>query len=167
MTATSLAPLVEDFLEKTDLRVQYPGLKRKRGGRVQLTSIDAPELHESKLEAIRMADELVFLSPLSLAEFVHSLEGHAPAGSISITRPLALAPLWDCLETNPIDVPQLAPKLKRTLLGALSGMPDSPLGPMVRVPQPVRELIRVFVETHASDFASTGNGLDEVDDRSD
>ena len=34
-----VAPLIEDFLEKTDLRVRYPRLKRKRGGRVQVTSI--------------------------------------------------------------------------------------------------------------------------------
>ena len=27
-----VAPLVEDFLEKTDLRVKYPGLRRRRGG---------------------------------------------------------------------------------------------------------------------------------------
>ena len=70
-----VAPLVEDFLEKTDLRVKYPGLRRKRGGRVQVTSIVAPELHETKLEAIKLAEEFVFLSPLSLAEFVDSLRG--------------------------------------------------------------------------------------------
>lgn len=66
----NVAPLIEDFLEKTDLRVKYAGLNRKRGARVQVTSIVAPELHKTKLESIKLAEEFVFLSPLSLAEFV-------------------------------------------------------------------------------------------------
>ena len=148
------APLVEDFLEKTDLRVKYPELKRRRGGRVQVTSIVAPALHKTKLETIKLAEEFVFLSPLSLAEFVNSLrQGHTPASSISGTPSFALAPLWDCLEVKPIDVPQLASELKRIMFRALTGSPNSPLGPMVRVPQPIRRLIRLFVETHA--IAST------------
>jgi hypothetical protein len=144
-----VAPLVEDFLEKTDLRVQYPGLKRRRGGRVQVTSMIAPELHKTKLLAIKLAEELVFLSPLSLAEFVESLQRQTLASSISGTQSFALAALWDCLEVKPIDVPQLASELKRIMFCALTGMPDSPLGPMVRVPLPIRQLIRLFVETRA------------------
>ncbi len=41
--------------------MKYPGLERRRGGRVQVASIDAPELHETKLEAIKSAEEFVFL----------------------------------------------------------------------------------------------------------
>ena len=147
-----VAPL-EDFLEKTDFRVKYPGLERRRGARVQVTSIVAPELHETKVEAIRLAEEFVFLSPLSLAELVSSLQAHAPASSLPGTSSFALAPLWDCLEGKPIDVPELACELKRIMFRALTGMPDSPLGPMVKVPLPIRQLIRLFVETHA--MAST------------
>jgi hypothetical protein len=149
----SVAPLVEDFLEKTDLRAKYRGLKRSRGARVQVTSIVAPELHKTKLEAIRLVEELVFLSPLSLAEFVDSLRGQTPAGSMSGAPPFGLAPLWACLEVMPTDVPQLASELKRIMFRAMEGAPDSPLGPMVRVPLPIRQLIRLFVETHA--IAST------------
>jgi hypothetical protein len=148
-----LAPLVEDFLEKTDLRVKYPGLKRRHGGRVQVTSIDARELHKAKLEEIKLPEELVFLSPLSLAEFVRSLERHTPAISISGTPSFALAPLWDCLAAEPADVPQLASELKRIMFRVLKETSDTPLGPMVRVPQPIRQLIRLFVETRA--IAST------------
>lgn len=175
-----VAPLAEDFLEKTDLRVKYPGLKRRRGARVQVTSIVAPERHKTKLEAIRLAEEFVFLSPLSLAQFVDSLQSHTLSSSIPGTPSFALSPLWDCLEMKPIDVSQLASELKRIMLRALAGKPTSPLGPMVRVPLPIRQLIRRFVETHAiastsrlrererggpADIASSGNGLDEVDDR--
>jgi hypothetical protein len=149
----NVAPLLEDFLEKTDLRVKYPWLKRRRGARVQVTSIVAPELHKAKREGIKLAEEFVFLSPLSLAEYVRSLQTRNPADPKSWTPSFALAPLWDCLEAKPADVPQLASELKRIMFSALTTTPDSPLGPMVRVPQPVRQLIRLFVETHA--LAST------------
>jgi hypothetical protein len=133
----TLAPLVEDFLEKTDLRVKYPGLKRKRGARVQVTSMVAPELHKTKLQAIKLAEEFVFLSPLSLAEFVNSLQGRTSISSISGTPPFVLAPLWDCLDVKPANVPQLASELKRLLFRALTETPESPVGPVARVPIPV------------------------------
>ena len=176
----NLAPLVEDFLEKTDLRVKYPGLSRRRGGRVQVTSIVAPELHKTKRETIKLAEEFVFLSPRSLAEFVASQQSPSRASSTSGTQSFPLASLWDCFEVKPGDVPQLASELKRIMFRALTGMPDSPLGPMARVPQPIRQLIRLFVETHAiastrrlrerergssSDLAPRGEGFDDAHDR--
>jgi hypothetical protein len=150
-----VATLVDDFLEKTDLRVQYPGLKRRRGSRVQVTSTVAPEHHKTKLEAIKAVEEYVFLSPLSLAEFVNHLQDHAPAISISETPLFTLAPLWDCLEVKPADVRQLASELKRIMFRALTGTPDSPLGPMAQVPLPIRRLIRLFVETRAIESTNT------------
>ena len=173
-----VAPLVEDFLEKTDLRVKYPGLKRPRGARVQVTSMVAPELHKTKLQAIKLAEEFVFLSPLSLAEFVDSLQDHTPANSISGTPTFTLSSLWDCLEAKPIDIPELASELKLIMSDAMIGTPDSPLGPMVRVPPPIRQLIRLFVETRAIEStsrprmrekanpknpASSGNDFDDCD----
>jgi hypothetical protein len=175
-----VAPLVEDFLEKTDLRVKYPGLERRHGARVQVTSMVAPDLHKTKLQAIKLAEEFVFLSPLSLAEFVDSLKGHNPASSISGTPSFALSSLWSCLGVKPIDVPELASELKRIMFDALTGTPDSPLGPMVRVPLPVRQLVRLFVETRAIEstsrlrtrekansrnLASSGNDFDDNSDR--
>jgi hypothetical protein len=145
----TVPPLLEDFLEKTDLRVKYPELKRNRGARVQVTSITVPEHHETKLQAIKLPEELVFLSPISLAEFVDSMRRHSPVGEASGTPSFASASLWDCLEVKPADVPELASELKRIMFRALTGIPSSPLGPMVRVPLPIRQLIRVFVETHA------------------
>ncbi|MBI1212977.1 MAG: hypothetical protein GC190_16060 [Alphaproteobacteria bacterium] len=148
-----VAPIVEDFLEKTDLRVRYAGLQRKLGSRVQVTSVAEPELHKAKLGAIKLAEEFVFLSPLSLAEYVVSLQGRTRVNQNSDALPFELASLWDCLDEKPMDVLQLASELKRVMLQAMSGPPNSPLGPMVRVPHPLRHLIRHFVETHA--FTST------------
>jgi hypothetical protein len=158
-----VAPLIEDFREKTDLRVKYPGLKRKRGARVQVTSIIEPELHKTKLQAIKLAEEFVFLSPLSLAEFAVSLQGHTRGGSISGTPSFAL--VLDCLEVKPTDVPELASELKRIMFRALTETPDSPLGPMVRVPLPIRQLIRLFVETHAMASTSRLREREKVNSR--
>jgi hypothetical protein len=46
------APLVEDLLEKTDLRVHVKGVHRKRGARVQVTTTTDPILYQSKLATI-------------------------------------------------------------------------------------------------------------------
>jgi hypothetical protein len=161
----NMAPLVEDYSEKTDLRVKYPSLKRKRGARVQVTSITKPEHHQTKLDGIRLVEEFVFLSPLTLAEFVHSLQDHIPSRSISDTPSFASTPLWDCLEVKPADVPELASELRRIMFRALAGMPDSPLGPMVRVPQPIRQLIRLFVETRAIASTNTLREREKVNSR--
>jgi polyribonucleotide nucleotidyltransferase len=63
---------------------------------------------------------------------------------------------------------------------ALTGTPDSPLGPIVRVPIPIRQLIRLFVEAHAiastsrlrerekvnsRNLASSGYDFDDLCDR--
>jgi hypothetical protein len=146
-----LAPLIEDVLEKTDLRVQYPRLNRRQGARVQITSMIDPELHERKIGSIKRVEELVFLSPLSLAEFVISLHGKsAPATGGQYFK---LSLLWACLGMKSLDAPRLASKLNHILFRALKETPESPLGPMVRVPLPVRQLIRHFVKWHA--FEST------------
>jgi translation initiation factor IF-1 len=88
--------------------------------------------------------------------------------------------LWDCLAVKPIDVPELAFELRRIMFDALAGTPDSPLGPMARVPLSIRQLIRLFVETRAiastsrlrkrekansRNLASKENGLDDNSDR--
>jgi hypothetical protein len=144
-----VAPLFEDFLEKTDLRVQYPELKRRQGARVQVTSITAPEQHDTKLRAIKLAEEFVFLSPLTLAEYAALPRGHTSVIETSGMAPFALDLLWDCLGAKPANVPELASELKRILFDALAKMPDSPLGPIVRVPAPIRRLIALFVKTQA------------------
>ena len=63
-----IAPLHEDFLEKTDIRVRYPGLKRRRGARIQVTQIADYELHDEKVSRIRASNEFVILSPRTLAD---------------------------------------------------------------------------------------------------
>jgi hypothetical protein len=145
----SSAPLLEDFLEKTDLRVNYPGLSRRRGGRVQVTSIIAPELHKAKLDAIRSSEEFVFLSPLSLAQFVNNIQDNSRIGATFGTSSSSLAALSQCVNVELGNAPQLAFELKRIMPDALTRTADSPLGPLAAVPLPIRQLVRLFVETQA------------------
>lgn len=132
-----LAPLAEDILEKTDLRVSYPHIKRKRGARVQVTSITDPSLHQAKLDAIRRNEEIVFLSPLTLAWFAFEEESAGVLkGALGVPHDHAIA--------------DVALDLKGTLLRASLSAPDTPLGPLAIVPAPIRELVRRFVETRSS-----------------
>lgn len=62
------ASLLEDFLEKTDLRVKYPGLGRKNGARVQVSWVTEPAAVERKVGAMRRSDEMVLVTPYHLAE---------------------------------------------------------------------------------------------------
>ena len=62
------APLREDFIEKTDLRVHVPRLNRRRGARVQVTQTIFQDRLEQKLARIPRVNEFVILSPRSLAE---------------------------------------------------------------------------------------------------
>lgn len=141
-----VAPLEEDFLEKTDLRVQYPELNRKRGARVQVTQIDDEARHREKTSRIWRQGELVVLSPLTLAKFIlEEATGILPED--------LLKAFWSSLPDRPHPIPALAATLKRSLLRALSSPLQSPLGPLVHVPPSLRAIIRAFVRHQA--FAST------------
>lgn len=134
----TLAPVMEDFLEKTDFRVKYPDLERRRGARVQATSIISSKRHHEKREAISRTEEYVFLSPLSLAEFAKASPEHAKS-------------LAECLETEISFVEGVAYEIRHILNEAIDKPAVSPLGPLARVPKQLRALVRAYVETMAMD----------------
>lgn len=138
------APLSEDFLEKTDLRVRYPGLERKRGGRVQVTQITDETMHREKLERIRHVNQFVVLSPLTLARFVNG-ELHQRGNGPRALEHFDLDAFWHCLPDLPTDVPSLAASIKRLLIGALRRPVASPRGPLAHVPWALRNVIRIYV----------------------
>jgi hypothetical protein len=140
------APLSEDFLEKTDLRVRYPGLARRRGGRVQVTQITDEVMHREKLERIRHVNQFVVLSPLMLARFVNG-ELHHESGERGALEHFDLDPFWHCLPDLPSDVPALAALIKRSLVGALRRPRTSPRGPLAHVPWPLRNVLRLYVKS--------------------
>ena len=139
------APLIEDFFEKTDLRYKNPALGRRRGARVQVTYTIQPDFHQEKLAKIKRPEELIILSPLALANALSTMRE-------PLSQRFHVGDLWDCVG-KVATVPELAESLREILLQALNNAHAHPLGPMGSVPEPVRELIRVFVDIEA--FRST------------
>jgi len=135
------ARLYEDFMAKTDIRVRVPRLQRRHGARVQVTQISRPQLHVRKLSTIHKVEELVILSPLSLAQ--EAVESKYP-----------LPFLDECSAGRPDSIPVAAEAIKAVLLGAIENATKHPLGPMAAVAPELRSLIRDFVNAEA--HRSTG-----------
>lgn len=137
------ASLLEDFLEKTDLRVHVPDIGRKRGARVQVTQTINVVFLEEKLSRIRRVEEFVVVSPRTLAEYVRDELVATWAKSDAVE-------FWKSLPTADIgDVDELAVVLRNLLLDAMAAPVRHPLGPLCAVPEPVRRLIRTYVYSEA------------------
>src|SRR5690606_13045844 len=141
------APLVEDFCQKTDLRVRYPGLDRRRGARVQIKSTANPALHEERLATIRRRDTLVILSPVPLAEFIDEQQ-RTPAADRLLSA-AELRSFWSCLASQPLAIDELAYAIRAVLFDALAHAGDDPRGPMAAVPAALRLVIRTYVRDRA------------------
>lgn len=139
------APLSEDFLEKTDIRVRYPGLDRRRGGRVQVTQITDTMRHEEKLGRIRKLDQFVILSPLALARFINR-EVHQDDDRERVLQHFDLDAFWRCLPNQPTDIDQLAYTIKRLLLEPLRTPRRNPRGPVALVPWALKQIVRIYVQ---------------------
>ncbi len=130
------APFIEDVLEKTDIRVQVQGVHRRRGARVQITTTTDPLFYQNKLANINRLEEIVVLSPASIARFVSetgkelgAFKGHGSGTKLLEER---------------------ADAIRRTLIVALEPRHESPLGPLVSVPEDLRAVIREFMELEAA-----------------
>lgn len=138
----SRAPLHEDLIEKTDLRVSYPSLQGSGGARVQVTLITDEELHGSKLRRIAHGEEFVVVSPITLAGAVVGL---GPMKSFTrAQRDAVFAALSRPAQTAGV----VAAALKGHFLRAL-GKTESPLGPLLSIAPSIRHFIRVYVEREA------------------
>ena len=135
------ANLHEDLFEWTDLRVKYPDLKRKNGARVQvrlsnLASKQASPRHEARA--------YVVLSPLKIAEYLGRFADGTKEGSIS-------KEFWNAFETPPIDERELGLALGTIFRFALEKRSIGPLGPITKVPRPIREVIQAYVHGESLD----------------
>lgn len=133
------APLVEDFLEKTDLRVHPLGLRRRRGARVQVTLTSDPLFLRRKLARIIHAEEFVVLSPRTVAE---ALSG--PEGEELLDRG-ELQALWKALPRVPATIDELVMSIKASLRESCRRVGDHPRGPAATVPEPLAVLLRRYV----------------------
>ncbi len=146
------ARLREDFCQKTDLRVRYPGLQRPKGARVQVKSASILAVHAERIASIRNPEQLVILSPVELARFV---ERQPAAGEDRALDHEALRAVWDALPDQPASTEDLSQSISRVLWNAISAPLADPRGPMGLVPAPIRDLIRTFVRERA--FLSTAS----------
>jgi hypothetical protein len=136
------ATLAEDVLERTDLRVSYPGLERKGGARIQVSLVADPDRHSAKVGALLLPDEFIHLTPLDLA-------------SCAITPPAVMAfegfdwmEFWAALGEKYDDSVKMASDLYALFVDALSfsRLHPHPLGPLWILPPPLRSFIRIFTE---------------------
>lgn len=141
------APLVEDFFEKTDLRLHVRGLARRRGARAQVTRITDAQSHAAKLDQIRGIEEFVVLSPLTLARAVC-----AGTAALGWSREDELL-FWQCFPEPPTTEEELAVALRDLLIGAMERPTAGPRGPLAAVPEPVRLLVQSYATTES--FATT------------
>jgi len=138
-----LAPLDEDFLEKTDLRVHVPGLGRRRGARVQVTLMTDTDRLRDKFAKIRSSDEFVLLSPRVLAEALCAPQ----AGSFLDVEEANAALSILGIKRNSVDL--AAQSLRSLFVNALQRPREDARGPVALIPPPIRRLISRFVVLEA------------------
>jgi hypothetical protein len=137
-----LSPLEEDFLEKTDARVHVPGLERRKGARIQIAMTADPTRMREKREKIRAAEELVLLSPWTMAEALT----RTPQRRFS--RDL-VGEVLEVLGTKGAPPDVTARGIKSILVGALRDPGDDLRGPITRVPAPLRRFVQELVTREA------------------
>ncbi len=135
------APLTEDVFEKTDLRVRYPDIGRTRGSRVQVTATSRETDHTIKEAGILLRSELVLLSPISLAVFFFEPDFEELAFDRS--------KIWVALCRTCDSPGELALIFRNFFLNALTRRTSHPLGPLFAVPEPIRELVRIYCHESA------------------
>jgi hypothetical protein len=129
------APLVEDLLEKTDLRVHIESVHRKRGARVQVTAATDPLAYQSKLAAINRLEEIIILSPASIARFASDTGKELGVSTSHFSATVLLS--------------EQAIAIRDTLFAALNCRHKSPLGPLASVPNELRSVIHEFIDQEA------------------
>lgn len=137
------APLVEDFIEKTDLRIQVPDLNRRRGARIQVTQTTFQERLEQKLARIRNLKEFIILSPRTLADALDHEEG------MELLSPADLDHFWSSFSRPPMTVDEMAAGIKRIFSKAMDRGDEDPRGPIAFVPEPLRRLVVAYVTAEA------------------
>lgn len=148
----SLSRLCEDYLQKTDLRVRFPGLQRRRGARVQVTLGPSQAHHQQKLDTIRNPDHFVILSPWSLATAIPHFGSQATGQQVPMDHDLVQR-FWRSLSGQPASLESLSYTIRGILHTAIHSPIEDPRGPLALVPEAVRELIRTWVKHEA--FRST------------
>jgi hypothetical protein len=138
-----IATLIEDVMERTDLRLRYQKLNRKRGARVQISYAGKAEHHFSKLAKIHLGEEYVFLSPYGLAHTILHESSSQFLSSINWNE------FWCNCSQQTNDDEELAMMIKRNFDHAMSRATDHPMGPMGILRPELKQVIRAVAEHDA------------------
>jgi hypothetical protein len=130
------AKLVEDILECTDLRVRLPGLSRSSGARVQISLSNTDAKLAVKRSNIPLSNEVVVLSPVSLAEYAcKSSEGQSA--------------VREALHADDSSPSGLAKAIARHFSEILRANSVHPWGPAGHVSRTIRALVQEFVKVES------------------
>ncbi len=139
------APLAEDVLEKTDLRVTYPFLSRRNGARIQVSLTAQREHHRNKIESLKMPGEFICLTPMDLA-----LCALCPP-TAPLFENFGWDDFWASLAKRYQNENELAAVLHDLFVETFSFSQVHPLGPMWILPPPLRQFIRAFTAFYAAE----------------
>ena len=137
------ANLAEDILEKTDLRVTFPSLNRRRGARVQVSITADRAQQDRKTRDWHLPDEIVVLTPVELAA-----KALSPPKTILFDK-FPWDVFWESFGSKYWSEETFAQELHQLFVDSFSFATAHPLGPMWLLPKPLREFIRIFVEASA------------------
>lgn len=139
------ATLAEDLLERTDLRVKYPSISRRKGARIQVSLVAKAEHHRDKIAALHLPGEFICLTPMDLA-----LCAISPP-SCTLFESFPWEELWASLGKKHENEDELAKMLHDLFVDSLSFPHLHPLGPLWILPPPLRQYIRIFTEHCATE----------------
>ncbi len=136
------AALAEDLFEKTDLRLRVAGLHET--ARVQVSAVTGRSLHERKVAAIPRPEELVLLTPRTLAIALDRPDAAELLAAAEIQRLRQR-----CGGVGHDRVEWLARGLHGFLKAAIARATEHPVGPLAFVPDPIRRFTRAFAAREA------------------
>src|SRR5690606_15459696 len=114
-----MSRLTEDYSQKTDIRVKYDQLDRRRGARLQVTLAARQENHEKKVNGIRRAEQYIVLSPWSLAGALpHFNAKRDNEGQVALDSDL-VGRFWGCIHGQPSEPQALSIYLRNVMRDAI------------------------------------------------
>ena len=137
------ANLAEDILEKTDLRVTFPSLNRRRGARVQVSITADRARQDRKTRDWHLPDEIILLTPVELAA-----KALSPPKTILFDK-FPWDVFWESFGSKNWSEETFAQELHQLFVDSFSFATAHPLGPMWLLPEPLRAFIRIFVAAGA------------------
>ncbi|MFN3203021.1 MAG: hypothetical protein ACE366_31800 [Bradymonadia bacterium] len=124
------ASLLEDFLERTDIRLKLPQLKRRKGARLQVSLMADPGQRQKARKLPGARQGIAVISPLAMAQRI--FDGDTSASDV----------FWNALPQRPVRPEGLARVLQHLWMGALDKATADPRGPIAALAPALRATLR-------------------------